>query len=245
MPEVVLPDPIPTELVVTEVTPGDGPEAADGDVVLVNYVGVRSEDGTQFDSNFGADPFAVVLGQGGVIAGWDQGLVGAQAGERLQLDIPNDLAYGDQPQGDVIQAGDALSFVIDVSAVGKVSAPPVTADLPFGDELATELVIDDARVGDGATLEDGQQTYLHLVAARGDTGEVLQSTWEQGGPQPITFAEGGTVPFLLEGLAGMQVGGRRILTVPFEQAFGPEGAAELGVPDGTDVIIVADLLVAY
>ena len=231
VPEVALPDPIPTELVITEVTPGDGPEAADGDVVLVNYVGVRSEDGTQFDSNFGAEPFAVVLGQGGVIAGWDQGLVG-RPGRRAPAARHPQRAGLRRPtaRGDVIQAGDALSFVIDVAAVGKAAAPPVAADLPVDDEPATELVIDDARVGDGATLEDGQQTYLHLLAARGDTGEVLQSTWELGGPQPVTFAEGGTAPFLLDGLAGMQVGGRRILTVPFEQAFGAGGRGRARPP---------------
>ena len=117
VPAVSLPAATPTELVVTEITPGEGPEAAAGDTVFVNYVGVRSEDGQEFDSNYGSDPYPVTLGAGGVIAGWDQGLVGSTAGQRLQLDIPNDLAYGDQPRGDVIQAGDALSFVIDIVAV--------------------------------------------------------------------------------------------------------------------------------
>ena len=58
-----------------------------------------------------------MLGSGGVIQGWDEGLVGAQAGSRIQLDIPAVLAYGDQRFGEVIQAGDALTFVIDVMAV--------------------------------------------------------------------------------------------------------------------------------
>ena len=104
IPDVEIPSETPTELVVTEITPGSGPKAVNGDMVLVNYVGVRSEDGTQFDTNYGGGPpFPVTLGAGGVIEGWDQGLQGVQAGERLQLDIPADLAYGDQPQGDVIK----------------------------------------------------------------------------------------------------------------------------------------------
>ena len=119
-PDVEIPAEPPTELVVTELSPGEGPEAGAGDVVTVHYVGVRSQDGTEFDNSYDrGQPFPVVLGGGGVIEGWEQGLVGAQAGSQIQLDIPSDLAYGDSPRGDVIQAGDALTFVIDVMDVSS------------------------------------------------------------------------------------------------------------------------------
>jgi peptidylprolyl isomerase len=121
-PEVDVPDEPPTELNVTVLEPGEGPEAVEGDVVTVNYVGVRSEDGTEFDDNYDSAPFNVVLGAGGVIEGWEQGLLGAQAGSQIQLDIPADLAYGDNPPGDPIQPGDALSFVVDVRSVAPVSS---------------------------------------------------------------------------------------------------------------------------
>ena len=117
-PEVELPAELPTELQVTTLIEGEGPEAAEGDTVIVHYVGVRSEDGAEFDSSYeGGQPYPVVLGLNDVIAGWEQGLLGARAGERRQLDIPADLAYGDQGAGDVIQPGDALTFVIDVVTV--------------------------------------------------------------------------------------------------------------------------------
>jgi peptidylprolyl isomerase len=117
-PEVEIPAELPTELQVTTLVEGDGPEAAVGDTVTVHYVGVRSEDGTEFDNSYDrGSPFTVTLGEGRVIQGWDEGLVGAQAGERLQLDIPADLAYGDTGSGEIIQPGDALTFVIDVLAV--------------------------------------------------------------------------------------------------------------------------------
>ena len=58
-----------------------------------------SEDGTEFDNSYDrGQPFPVVLGTGSVIPGWDEGLVGAQAGARIQLDIPAELAYGDSRQ---------------------------------------------------------------------------------------------------------------------------------------------------
>lgn len=114
-PDVDLPAELPTELVVTELTPGEGPEAAVGDTVTVHYVGVRTEDGTEFDNSYdrGAT-FPVTLGVSSVIQGWQDGLLGAQAGSRIQLDIPADLAYGDLGSGDIIQPGDAITFVIDV-----------------------------------------------------------------------------------------------------------------------------------
>lgn len=117
-PVVEIPDAIPTELQVTTLTEGDGPAAQLGDTVQVHYVGVLSEDGTEFDNSYdrGAT-FPVTLGAGGVIDGWEQGLVGVQAGERRQLDIPADLAYGEAGSGGVIPPGAALTFVIDVLAV--------------------------------------------------------------------------------------------------------------------------------
>jgi peptidylprolyl isomerase len=243
VPEVELPGDTPTELGVTVLTEGSGPEAADGDSVFVNYVGVRSEDGTEFDNNYGGPPFPVVLGQGGVIEGWDQGLQGAQAGSRIQLDIPNDLAYGDQPQGEIIQPGDALSFVIDVLAVVPPvdsADAPTQADVPTSDEGATEVVVDDLTAGDGDVLDTGGTGIVHLVAARGDTGEVLQSTWEAGQPQIVVLDPDQLLADLADGLAGMKVGGRRAVTIP-GTALDEAVATNLGLPPGTDVVVIADL----
>ncbi len=117
-PEVSIPAELPTELVVTDLVEGTGPAAQVGDTVLVHYVGVRSEDGVEFDNSYDrGSPYPVVLGSGGVIAGWEQGLIGVKAGGQRQLDIPADLAYGDTGSGDIIRPGDAISFVIDVMSI--------------------------------------------------------------------------------------------------------------------------------
>ncbi len=89
-PEVETPDEIPTELQVTVIEEGTGPEAQAGDTVIVDYVGIRSSDGVEFDNSYDRfEPIPVVLGQGQVIAGWDEGLVGVQAGSTVRLDIPS------------------------------------------------------------------------------------------------------------------------------------------------------------
>lgn len=176
----------------------------------------------------------------------DQGLVGIQAGGMRQLDIPADLAYGDSGAGDVIQPGDAISFVVEAVAVLPLTDP---ADKPAitieGGDNVDELVIDDLVDGEGATLEDGQTAVLHLIAYRADTGEELASSWESGELQPVQFVEGGSIEGLIAGLEGMKVGGRRQLTIPFLQVFGPDGDAEFGLPAETDMILVIDLITSY
>lgn len=245
-PEVVLPSETPTTLVITDVTVGEGPAAASGDTVFVNYVGVLSADGTRFDGNYGSDPFVVTLGQGMVIPGWDQGLVGMQAGGRRQLDIPADLAYGDRGAGESIPPNAAISFVVDMIAVVPASdasdAPTLSIDAT---ENLDELVVTDLVDGTGAVVEAGNKVVLHLLAFRADTGEEVASTWAS--PQPLSFelTDGGSLPGLIEGLEGMKVGGRRQLHVPFEKAWGVEGQSEIGLPAETDVIIVVDLLATF
>jgi FKBP-type peptidyl-prolyl cis-trans isomerase len=243
VPAVEVPAETPTELVVTVINPGSGAEAAEGDSVFVNYVGVRSEDGTEFDNNYGGTPFPVTLGAGGVIPGWEQGLEGAQGGERLQLDIPAELAYGDQPPGEPIQPGDALSFVIDVAAVVPKADPadgPTAAEVPVSDEAAAEVAVEDLAAGEGDTLEAGTTGVVHLAAARGDTGELLRSTWEGGQPQLVVLSPDQLLEGLVEGLDGMQVGGRRAVTIPYA-SLSEQVVADLGLPADTDLVVIVEL----
>jgi peptidylprolyl isomerase len=117
-PDVVIPATIPESLVVTTLVEGTGEGAKVGDSITVHYVGVLSADGTEFDNSYDrGEPFTFVLGQGSVIAGWDQGLVGAKVGSQVQLDIPAELAYGAEQKGSVIGPNSPLTFVIDVMAI--------------------------------------------------------------------------------------------------------------------------------
>jgi len=104
-----------TSLVVMPLIKGTGPAAANGQQLTVNYVGVSFTTGEEFDSSWkGSEPFQFQLGAGGVIKGWDQGLVGVTVGSRVQLDIPANLAYGDNPSGG--GPSGPLRFVVDLLA---------------------------------------------------------------------------------------------------------------------------------
>jgi cyclophilin family peptidyl-prolyl cis-trans isomerase/FKBP-type peptidyl-prolyl cis-trans isomerase len=131
-PEVQLPATIPTELVVTDLVEGDGDTVEAGDTVSVDYVGVLTADGTEFDNSYDfGQPLTFVAGSGQLIPGFDQGVIGARVGGRRQLDIPADLAYGSQGAGDVIPPDSAITFVVDV--VDTQKPPPVPTVGPMAD----------------------------------------------------------------------------------------------------------------
>jgi peptidylprolyl isomerase len=241
-PEVEIPTGEVTELTITDLSDGTGAEAADGDTVVVHYVGVRSEDGTEFDNSYDrGQPFSVTLGAGMVIAGWDQGLVGVKQGGQRQLDIPTDLAYGDSPQGDVIQPGDALTFVVDVVAVIPKSDP---ADAPTVEvEAGTtvdSLAIEDLEAGEGDEVETGQTVAFDYIFIRTDTGEQLESSWETGSPQTLPFDEAQLPPVLFDAFAGVKVGTVRKVSIPFAEA------SELfQLPGDTDIVLVIRVNAIY
>ncbi|MEU4562928.1 FKBP-type peptidyl-prolyl cis-trans isomerase [Actinoplanes sp. NPDC023936] len=103
------------ELKATTLVEGTGAAVQSGQTIDVNYVGVTYADGKEFDSSWSrSEPFSFQVGAGNVIPGWDQGLVGVKVGSRVQLDIPADLAYGENPTGG--RPAGALRFVVDVLA---------------------------------------------------------------------------------------------------------------------------------
>jgi len=246
-PTVQIPADLPTELGRTVLVGGTGPEAALGDTVIVDYIGVRSSDGTEFDNSYDRfEPFSVTLGSSPVIQGWQEGLIGTRAGDRIQLDIPGSLAYGDQPQGDVIGANEALTFVVDVRSVIRQSDPaakPTGPDVPAS-EGAVDVITVDLVEGDGAELMSGQTAVIDFVLYRGDNLVELESNWGVE-PLQIPMAETEFLAGLVRGMIGMKVGGRRAITIPPELAFGVEGNPSGGLPAETDIIVLVDLLGAY
>ncbi len=115
-PSVTIPQqPAPTELVIDDIMVGTGATALNGKNVSVHYVGVAYSTGKQFDASWDRnEPFEFRLGNGQVIAGWDQGVAGMKVGGRRSLTIPAHLGYGDHGAGGVIKGGETLVFVVDL-----------------------------------------------------------------------------------------------------------------------------------
>lgn len=71
-----------------------------GDAVKVHYTGKLFDSGKKFDSSLDrGTPFSVTVGQGRVIKGWDEGLVGMCLNEKRTLTIPSNMAYGSRGAG--------------------------------------------------------------------------------------------------------------------------------------------------
>jgi len=115
-PEIDFPDsPPPTDLVIIDITEGDGTEATSGSTVVAHYVGVAHSSGEEFDASYNrGEPLSFRLGVGQVISGWDQGIAGMKVGGRRQLVIPPHLGYGDRGAGSAIAPGETLIFVVDL-----------------------------------------------------------------------------------------------------------------------------------
>ncbi|MFG1604537.1 FKBP-type peptidyl-prolyl cis-trans isomerase [Actinoplanes sp. NPDC049265] len=108
----------PAELLIEDITVGDGDEAKAGQYVSVHYVGVAHSSGKEFDASYNrGEPYQFPLGGGQVIAGWDEGVAGMRVGGRRKLTVPPKLGYGDRGAGGVIKPGETLIFVVDLLGV--------------------------------------------------------------------------------------------------------------------------------
>ena len=98
---------------------GTGAPAESGSTVSVLYTGWLAANGKEFDSSYdhGGQAFAVTIGQGQVIKGWEEGLIGVKAGGTRRIIIPADLGYGAQGSPPRIPAKATLIFDITVISI--------------------------------------------------------------------------------------------------------------------------------
>jgi len=117
-PPVEQPTPSATSTVsITEVRAGAGAKAGSGDTVKVHYIGTLA-DGTQFDSSRDrGEPLRLQLGQGQVIKGLEQAVIGMRAGGQRHVAIPQDLAYGESGAPPRIPPRATLNFELELVAI--------------------------------------------------------------------------------------------------------------------------------
>lgn len=105
------------ELIIEEISMGDGKVAVKGALITTHYRGFL-DDGTEFDSSYSRDkPFQCVIGTGRVIKGWDVGIMGMKVGGKRKLCVPAHLAYGERQMGALIKPNSNLMFEIELLEV--------------------------------------------------------------------------------------------------------------------------------
>ncbi|MFQ3296561.1 MAG: peptidyl-prolyl cis-trans isomerase A (cyclophilin A) [Polaribacter sp.] len=96
---------------------GTGKQATKGAGVSVHYKG-QLLDGTVFDSSYKRkEPIDFNVGLGQVIAGWDEGILLLQVGDKARFVIPSNLAYGAAGAGGVIPPDATLIFDVELMGV--------------------------------------------------------------------------------------------------------------------------------
>lgn len=110
---------------------------------------------------------------------------------------------------------------------------------PSGKEPA-KLVKTDIVVGKGAEAKAGASVAVHYVGVLHSNGEQFDASWDSGQPFSFTLGQGEVIPGWDEGVEGMKVGGRRMLTIPPDLAYGEAGQGSIGANE--TLVFVIDLL---
>ncbi len=92
--------------------------------------------------------------------------------------------------------------------------------------------------GKGPAAESGDTLTVNYVGVAFSTGEEFDASWDRGQPYPVSLGAGDVIAGWDKGLVGMRKGGRRILTIPPELAYGPEGRPPTILPNETLIFVV-------
>jgi len=120
-PSVTIPDgDAPSETKVAVLKQGDGATVASGDLVVVQYLGVKWSDGKEFDSSWSRDAVPAQFQTTGVVAGFQKALEGQKVGSQVLVVMPPADGYG-ASEGHELQ-NESLVFVVDILATTPVQA---------------------------------------------------------------------------------------------------------------------------
>ncbi|MFF7292212.1 FKBP-type peptidyl-prolyl cis-trans isomerase [Microbacterium sp. NPDC008134] len=114
-PTITLPDgDAPAETKVAVLKQGDGATVAEGDLVTVQYRGIKWSDGSEFDSSWSRGAAPAQFPTTGVVTGFKKALEGQKVGSQVIVTMPPSEAYGDN-EGNELQ-NESLVFVVDILA---------------------------------------------------------------------------------------------------------------------------------
>jgi FKBP-type peptidyl-prolyl cis-trans isomerase FkpA len=110
---------------------------------------------------------------------------------------------------------------------------------PMADSGVTSLQKNDTKPGTGSEARPGMAVRVHYTGWLYDPvtadrkGEKFDSSRDRGEPFEFRLGAGEVIPGWDEGVAGMKVGGTRVLTIPPNMAYGRGGAAGVIPPNAT------------
>lgn len=212
----------PEGLSYTVIKPGKGERPIAESNVTVNYKGMLSADGSEFDSGQSAQ-FPV----GGVIPGFAQGLQLIQPGGSYRLCIPAALGYGAAGTGPIPANAD-LVFEVDLLSFTNPPPKPVipVAERSCSQSTATGLGFEIVKAATGRKPADGEMALVDFTVFDASSGIVQQKReWEK---IPLSQAS----PIFRESLNMMAIGSTYRFCMP---------KAADGSPDSNIIVTLIDL----
>lgn len=223
-----------------DIEEGDGATPEEGGLVSTEYaIWVQEEDGNRFvvsSEDRGPIPFTVGS-LDTVFPGWDEGVRTMQVGGKRLLIIPPELGLGAQGGGDIPPDS---TLIMEIELV-EASEPVTMTEVDPDDYTETDsgLMYYDIVEGDGPTPEEGQTVVVHYTGWLED-GTKFDSSLDRGQPFTFPLGTGSVIAGWDEGLATMQVGGKRQLVIPADLAYGDSGSG--AIPPGATLIFDVELL---
>ncbi len=107
-----------------------------------------------------------------------------------------------------------------------------------------KLRIEDTVTGKGNEALKGSKVNVHYTGwlnENGGKGKKFDSSLDRGEPFSFTIGAGQVIQGWEEGVAGMKVGGKRTLFIPYSMGYGKQGYPPV-IPPGADLIFDVELL---
>ena len=136
-----------------------------------------------------------------------------------------------------------LVLFIIIAAVIIVGGYYLTRNIHINTNIMQEntLQIIDTQVGTGDAVKTGDMVTVHYKGMLED-GTVFDESYKRGEPFSFTVGAGQVIQGWEKGLIGMQVGGKRTLTIPSEMGYGASGAGGGAIPPNATLIFEIELL---
>lgn len=127
--------------------------------------------------------------------------------------------------------------VMTTACSAPASAP---TDEPAA-QAPAELQIEDTVVGTGVEAKAGDTATVHYTGYLMD-GTKFDSSLDRGQPFAFVLGAGEVIQGWDEGVAGMKVGGKRVLIIPSDKAYGPQGTPDGTIPPGATLKFEVELV---
>lgn len=223
-----LPEPVvmPSGLIIQDFRIGTGDSLDRGDVITIKY-STYLDDGKKVEES---NAYTFLGGLRTVIEGWDQGLASMRVGGQRKLTIPPLLAYGDTGRDPGIPPNATLISYLEVLSI----APQQSTE--------NNVKYVDLVEGTGTTPVQNDTLVVNYTGWTESDGVKFDSSLNEGRmPFEFVFASGSVIKGMDDGVATMRVGGKRVLVIPPEMAYGDQGSGEL-IPPGATLIFEVELL---